>query len=381
MKLKNIIKLGTVISVLLFGLAAGYFIMMRLDMAERNRDVNLYSYIPSECVSVLESDDVNTFLNDAQLHNYNRELDAFRFPGLFDFLLASLNEYTTANGHGLSNQMSRLAVSFHRVGGMRDQVVYFRMGMADEQMLAGMLQEYASGHFLPREEKYRGKTIHVYPLGTEEFLSAYAEEGAFAISYQKSLIEKVIDAKLDKTSLNEDDLFLEMVEKKKGQHTLSLYSRTPAMPFLEMGAECWSEFVFYLNSDVFYLTGDTYMAESATVDEMLRRIHDIGVVRKDGLIISSEKDSTELIMNQVLEDCDTNSRSLFEECVANLSNESMYTFVADMQVVADEPHSFENYLPSFVIDNASLLRRFILSTQLSLNGNRPSHIWVFTYKD
>jgi len=55
MQLKTVVKIGTIVSVLLFCLAVGFYAFMRLDMAERNRDVNLYSLVPSNCVGVLES--------------------------------------------------------------------------------------------------------------------------------------------------------------------------------------------------------------------------------------------------------------------------------------------------------------------------------------
>lgn len=378
MRLRSVVMLGTVISVLLFGMAVGFYVFTRLDMTAYNREVNLYSLVPSDCSGVLESDNINAFLDNSQMQNYNHELKGFQFPGLFEFLLGELNEYSSENAHGLSSQMSRMVVSFHSP---MDQVVYFRMGTADEQLLADMLQEYAPGNFLPKEEVYRGKSIYVYPLSNEEFLAAYTEKGVFVVSFQKRLIEKVIDARLDNTSLSNDEVFSKLIGKKKEQNFLTLYAREAPMPFLNMGPDCWSEYNFYMNSDVVYLTGDTFIpADSQYIEEARERFHEVEIIKEDSLIISSDKDSTVLYMEQAMEPDEMKSYALFDECVANLSRDALFSLVTDMQKVVDVPQEFRPYLPPFIINNASLFRSFILSVQLSLNADRSSHIWVFTYK-
>lgn len=382
MRLKTVAKLSVFISVLLFCVAVGFYAIARLDMTERNREVNLYSLVPNDCVGVLESDNISAFLNEIPSLNYGKELDGFQFPGLFEFLLHQLNEYAVQNAHGLSSQMNHLMVSFHAPGSVRDQVLYFRMGSSDQQMLEDMLKEYAPANFLPKEEKYRGKTIYVYPLGQDEFLAAYSGAGFLALSYQKRLIEQVIDAKLDKNSLNEDPVFSEILTKKKSHHFLTLYGRLAAMPFLNGDTPCWSEFEFHLNSDVLYLTGETYHPEADNVFPVMKqRIESQNLVKEDRLIVSADKDSTWLFMEEAYEANEDGRRTLFNECLANLSREAAFTLLTDMEAVIGNPQRFAGYLPSFILDNAFLFRSFILSVQLSMNQERPSHIWVFTYKN
>ena len=64
MRLRTVVKLGTIISVALFCLAIGYYAFMQLDTAGRNREVNLFSLIPQTSVSVLDSDNINAFLHE-----------------------------------------------------------------------------------------------------------------------------------------------------------------------------------------------------------------------------------------------------------------------------------------------------------------------------
>ena len=97
-------------------------------------------------------------------------------------------------------------------------------------------------------------------------------------------------------------------------------------------------------------------------------------------MLSADKDSTALFMDQAFEANDSGNRTLFNECVANLSNEAFFSFVVDMQKVKDNPSRFQAYLPPFILKNASSFHAFILSVQLLLNEERPSYIWVFTYK-
>ena len=382
MRMKTVVKLGTILSVLLFVLAVGYYAFMRLDMMDRNRDVNLFSLVPSSSVGVLESNNVHAFFDDYSMLNYSDELEKMQFPGLFNFLIHGLNMYAGDNAHGLSYQMNQLVVSFHQPVTPHNQVVYLRLGMADEQLLSDMLREYVSGNFLPKEEEYRGKKILIYPLSHDEFLATYTEEGFVVLSYQKRLVEEVIDAQLDETALGYDTVFSRVLEKKKSKDFLTLYGRSSSIPSLNLDSNTWSEYDFHLNSDVVYLTGDMYALEiNAEKENMIKSLNDMAVVKEEGLFVSVEKDSTTYYMAEAFDANDTGNRTLFNECVANLANEVDFSLVADMQKVEENPQRFESYLPSFMIENASLLRSFILSAQLSLNGERPSHIWVFTYKN
>mgnify|MGYP006967130909 FL=1 len=382
MRMKTVVKLGTILSVLLFVLAVGYYAFMRLDMMDRNRDVNLFSLVPSSSVGVLESNNVHAFFDDYSMLNYSDELEKMQFPGLFNFLIHGLNMYAGDNAHGLSYQMNQLVVSFHQPVTPHNQVVYLRLGMADEQLLSDMLREYVSGNFLPKEEEYRGKKILIYPLSHDEFLATYTEEGFVVLSYQKRLVEEVIDAQLDETALGYDTVFSRVLDKKKSKDFLTLYGRSSSIPSLDLDSNTWSEYDFHLNSDVVYLTGDMYTSEkNAEKENMVNSLNDMAVVKEEGLFVSAQKDSTSYYMDEAFDANDTGNRTLFNECVANLANEVDFSLVADMQKVEENPKHFESYLPSFMIENASLLRSFILSAQLSLNGERPSHIWVFTYKN
>ena len=383
MKLRTVAKLATIASVLLFCLALGCYVFMQLDRAGRHRDVNLFSLVPSDCTGVLYSDNIYAFMDNYPQPNYRDELNRFQFPGLFEFILSGLKEYAGDNAHGLSGQLGHLAVSFHDSPLSNNQVVYLRMEADEKQLLANMLDEFTSSDFLPKEEKYRGKRIRVYPLGDEDFLATYEGKGFWALSYQKRLIEKVIDASLDETSVADDELFSRMQDKKKkSRHFMTLYTRSASMPFLEQEGKCWSEYEFHLNSDVLYLTGEMLSPDEETCAEGIElRIQEMEGVEEPSLIVSTDKDATGAYVEKALAIAETGDRTLFNECVANLSTDAAFTLAVDMEAVAKEPQRFREYLPEFVLSHKDLFLPFVLSVQLTLNEGHVSHIWVFTYKD
>ena len=382
MQLRIIIKWGTLLSVLLFCLAMGYYAYMRLDMAEHSRKVNLFSLVPSDCVGVLESHDVEGLFENRPMLNYGDELERLKFPGLFQIVLEAIHKYSDENVHGLGDRLNGMLVSFHNPQDFNEQVIYLRLDNNEEGMLTDVIYEYTSESYPVKEENYRGERIGIYPLGGDEFLATYWGKGFLVISCQKRLVEKAIDAWMDETSLDDDAVFSQIKNRRKAKTLVTLYGRFTSIPFLNIPMDCWSEYGFYFNSDVFYLTGDTYVADSLSCLELAQhRMQEIPLAKEDGVVMSADKDSTVFLTNWAYDINETEDRTLFYECVANLSHEADFTLVADMQKVGEDPKRFQFLLPPFMLNNVWLFRPFILSAQLSLNGGRFTQLWVFTYKN
>ena len=130
-----------------------------------------------------------------------------------------------------------------------------------------------------------------------------------------------------------------------------------------------------------YLTGETFGEDDSVLLKTTGdALQEVSVVNEPNLFISSDKDSTSYYMNVAYDANESGNRLLYNECMANLSSEASFSMVVDMQEVVETPERFQTYLCPFLLENAHLFQSFILSTQYSLNGNRPSHMWVFTYK-
>lgn len=380
MKLNTLVKLVTVISVLLFSIAVGYYAFIHLSMADRNRTVNLYSLVPADCSGVLESDDISAYLHELPNLNYGNELECFQFPGLFGFVIDALDGYAAESAHGLSPHLNRLLVSFHEPYDVSDQVVYFQTGGSDETFFSDLFRGYMPGHFLSKEEEYRGETIVVYPLNHEEYLSVYTDAGFMVISFQKKLIEKVIDTRLDETSLD-DDISFSRIHNNKKKHFLTLYTCESTGLMSEFDVTCWNEYDFHMNSDILYLTGETFVSTEEDVESLLSEyMRKIPVLRTEGLFVSADKDSTQYYMEKSYEANESGEFLLFNECIYNLSDEAFFSLVADMQAVSNEYEILKSYLPSFIGKNVHLFSPFVLSAQYTWVNNRLSHIWTFTYK-
>lgn len=137
-----------------------------------------------------------------------------------------------------------------------------------------------------------------------------------------------------------------------------------------------------MNSDVVYLTGDTFMPDTCScTSEFVAKMQSVPDVKEDSVVISGNKDSMNGYMDEAIEENDGSGRTLFDECVANLPRDASFMLVADMHKVSENPERFRPYLPPFILENATLFHSFILSTQLSISEDRLSHIMVLTYKD
>ncbi len=378
MKTGTVIKLGVTLSVVLFCIAVGFYAFTQLSLTDRNKDINLYTIVPAEgCIGLLESDNILYYQDALPQLNYRGELVNFRFPGLFNYLLGGLNEYTAQTVHGLSGRMNSMLVSFHAPGTMRDQVVYYRLGEGDEQVFDEILRGRAPNGAEPKKEKHEGKTIHIYPLESGEFLAVYKEAGFFVASYQKRLIEQVIETREDSgRALVAQETFARAVEKKKAHNYLTLYARTAALPLLQ-DEGCWSEFDFYMNSDVVYLTGEMFANDTCRVERLAERWQTVSDVREDSVFVSANPETMAAYMDEV---SSKESHTLFDECVVNLSRDADFMLVVDMEQVVRDPERFRPYLPPYLMEYARFFHSFILSVQLTEVNGRLSHIFVLTYK-
>lgn len=382
MRLRLIIKLGTVVSVVLFALAIGYYTFTKLEVTNREREVDLFSLVPSDCIRVLECDDVYGNLDEYSMLDYGDNLAEFQFPGLSGFILQKWALLSNEGVHGNENQISSLVVSFHNLTSLDEQVVFLKSNVSGKQLMKDLLQRFPFGAFVSKEEEYRDQKIEIYPLGNEKFLASYSDVGFLVLSYQKRLIERVIDAHLDGTSLRKDSVFSQMLKKKKTKMPFTLYGDSSSVPFLDLETGCWSQFDCQMNSDVFYWTGNIFLPDSVNgvegVNDCFRKMT---ILKEENLLVSADRDSTVSFTNKAYDANEGGSRTLFNECVANLSHEADFVLVVDMQKVEENPERFTEYLPRFILDNVHLLRKFILSVQVTLNGGKISQMWVFTYKD
>ena len=377
MRFRTVVRLGVILSVILFCIGVGFYSFASLTEVEKGKNLDLYTLVPGNCSGVLETDNIDFYTSEFPRMAYAGDLDTLRHAGLLNTILNELIQFTSTNSHGLGNQMNQIMLSFHNPNSSRDIVAYFRIGKAGKNFLLDMFINKYGEKYEKKKEKYRGENIEIFPVNNKDFLSVFSGEGFVAVSYQKRLIEEVIDTYKDKTSLRNDPVF-STIHLKKSANYMSLYGRTASFPLLSGGhTHCWSEFDIHLNSDVLYLSGSMHEPDSCMHD-VVGRLNNIKTLREDSLLIVSGREKVDSCISEILAAPRT---KIFDECISNLSREASYIMVVDMDKVADNPQRFREYLPSFIIDHTDFFRPFIVSVQVSEINGKLSHIYVFTYKE
>jgi hypothetical protein len=379
MQIRSVIKLGVVLSVVLFCIGIAFYGFARLSMADKENRVDIFEFVPKDCAGILETDNIDNFMHVFSQAAYSSQLDTLHRAGLMNDILSDLSRYSSAAAHGLSYQMNHVVISFHRPHTAMDVVAYFRIGKEGKHQLIEAVKGKHGADFVPKKETYRGKKIEIYPLSSTRYLSVYTTDGLVVVSYQKKLIEQVIDAVKDNNSLREDSVFTSIHHTQPASF-ITIYGRTPSVPFLgKESCHSWSEYDIHLNSEVFYLSGQMKEEQSDCLDRMLQAVHTVPVVSEsDSLLVVSGRERVDSCISKVIA---SPSHTLFDECVSNLSRDASYIMVTDMEKVAAAPEQFASYLPPFLIRHADLFRSFILSIQFTEVNNRLSHIFVFTYKE
>lgn len=379
MQIRSVIKLGVVLSVVLFCIGIAFYGFARLSMADKENRVDIFEFVPKDCAGILETDNIDNFMHVFSQAAYSSQLDTLHRAGLMNDILSDLSRYSSAAAHGLSYQMNHVVISFHRPHTAMDVVAYFRIGKEGKHQLIEAVKGKHGADFIPKKETYRGKKIEIYPLSSTRYLSVYTTDGLVVVSYQKKLIEQVIDAVKDNNSLREDSVFTSIHHPQPASF-ITIYGRTLSVPFLgKESCHSWSEYDIHLNSEVFYLSGQMKEEQADCLDRMLQAVHTVPVVSEsDSLLVVSGRERVDSCISKVIA---SPSHTLFDECVSNLSRDASYIMVTDMEKVAAAPEQFASYLPPFLIRHADLFRSFILSIQFTEVNNRLSHIFVFTYKE
>ncbi len=376
MKLRTVGKIGAFLSVVLFCVGVMVYGFVRVYGVEEGKDVNLLSLVPADCIGLLETDNLDLLASRMPQTAYADKFDSVRTAGILPIIFDDLVSYSGGNTHGVGNCMGRLMVSFHCISDEKAMVAYFTTSRSGTKMFSEMLQRKGIG-FRPKTEVYRGRKLVVFPVRDGDFLTTYSGPGFVAVSYQKSLIEKVIDTEKGERSLAKDALFGEVYHDKSANF-VTLYTRGVAFPFLSDGHQSgWSEFNMHLNSEMFYMSGSIHVPDSCltAVQDRLAQVHP---QETDSVLILA---GTESIDSCIYRKNKLVTRSIFDECVVNLSDDAIYVMVADMDKVIQYPESYKALLPTFVADHFYLFRSFVFSMQLNKTDGAYSHLLIFTYKE
>ncbi|MCD8091417.1 MAG: DUF3352 domain-containing protein [Bacteroides sp.] len=270
MKLRLLIQTAVVVSVVLLCTGFGVYSFLRLNSVEDQREFNLYSLVPQDATAVLETDRMADLVDDINELNCSKDNHFLYVSELFVYLKKHLSTLVEDTPHGLSKQMNKMLISFHEPDTPMNQVLYCSLGSGDYELVESFVQKYCSSTFPSKFFDYDGEEIRIYPMPDGRFLSAYLTSDFLAVSFQKRLIEQVIDARRDKKSLMNLPSFCAMHAGKHSNVAATVYVRMKAV---DMGKPTdgirsqtrlgsWAEFDMKFNEDAIYCSGISHGTDS-----------------------------------------------------------------------------------------------------------------------
>lgn len=252
MNKKTISRTIILLVILLLCSAIGTFYYVKLELQEKNGKTNLFSLIPEDCEAIIEVNNIHSLFQNLHYTAFSESYKGLQISDLINLLDKKFNYLDEQKAHGLSGQMNHLLISFHSPESSADQVIYGHLGNEDKSFIESFLKQANTTTIVPKEVKYNGESILIYPITNEEFLACYFQKGFYAISFQKKLIEKVIDTHLHRMpSIQNDSVFALLSTQKKPANSLYLYARSQPL-------SNWTEFNIRIHNEAIYMAGNCF---------------------------------------------------------------------------------------------------------------------------
>lgn len=270
MKFRLLIRVAVIVSVVLLCTGFGAYSFLRMNAVENQQDFNLYTLVPQDVTAVLETDRMADLMEDINELHCSKDGHFLYVSELFVYLKKHLYTLLGDTPHGLSKQMNKMLISFHEPDTPLNQVLYCSLGSGDYELVESFVRKYCSSTFPSKFFDYKGEEIRIYPMSDGRFLAAYVTPDFLAVSFQKRLIEQVIDARRSKKSLMNIPSFREMHAGKNTDVAATVYVRMKAV---DMGKKTdgirsqtrlgsWAEFDIKFNEDAIYCSGISHGTDS-----------------------------------------------------------------------------------------------------------------------
>ncbi len=285
MKFRLFIRITLIIILVLLCVGLGVYSFLRLDAVENKQEFNLYTLVPQDAIAVVETDRMAELVEEINNLQCSRNNHFLYISELFVYLKNYLYTLVGDTPHGFSKQMNKMLLSFHEPDNPLNQVLYCTLGAGDYELVESFVQKYVANTSPPTKFTYQKEEICVYPVADGRFLSVYFTSDFLAISFQKKLIEQVIDALHHKTSLMDIPTFRTMHEGRRAHAMATVYVRMKSVDMgkgneeglqqTEIGS--WAEFDMKFNENAIYCSGISYGTDTTqTFINALRRQEPVG---------------------------------------------------------------------------------------------------------
>ncbi|WP_321331089.1 DUF3352 domain-containing protein [uncultured Bacteroides sp.] len=280
MKSRLFIRIAVISSIVLLCASIGLYSYSKLSAMQGREEFNLYSLVPPDAHVLFETDDLSGFMADFNELSSSKSGHELHLSRLFSVIRSHFHLLIEEMPHGLSEQMNKMLVSFHTPDDDRSQVFYCSLGEDDPKLMETFIYKYFASPFPSKLFDYKGEEIRIYPMSDGDFLACYFTSRFFVVSYQKRLIEKVIDARLSGKSLFTDSAFKQVYNQKRKDQSSTVYIHMLPIPmgkstdgirsFSMLGG--WMGFDLKMNGDAVYLSGASHDVDTClTFMNALRR--------------------------------------------------------------------------------------------------------------
>ena len=271
MKSRFIIRTVITISIVLLCAGFGIYSFYQLNAVERQQDFNLYELVPADAVAVLETDMADKLVEDINQLDCSKDNHFLYVSDLFSYLKKYLSTLTDETPHGLSRQMNKMLISFHEPESTSNQILYCALGTKDYELVETFIRKFCSSAFPVKYFDYKGAEIRIYPMSDGRFLSVYLTSDYVAVSFQKRLIEQVIDARISRHSLLDVSSFKRMRNEQHSNVAAKLYLRMRQVDMGMTGDEShlqsslgnWAEFDIKCDENAIYCSGISQVCDTA----------------------------------------------------------------------------------------------------------------------
>jgi hypothetical protein len=280
MKIHITFRITTITVIILLCTGIVFSLYFRMSATERAGEFDLYTLVPGGSRVIVDTENMTGLMLNINDLTCSKDTHFLYFSRFFCYLKDHINTLIGHTPHGLSRQMNRMLISFHEPGGDHDQVFYCRLDAGDDKLIEEFIHTYFVSSFPSRFFDYRGEEIRIYPMSGDLFLACYVTSEFLVVSFQKKLVEQVIDARLSERSILSDTCFSRI---RKGRRTAAPATIYAFMQPVAMGKESdslrceadlggWAEFHVALNGDAIHLSGISHDADScaATFTNTLR---------------------------------------------------------------------------------------------------------------
>lgn len=223
MRSNYLIRVSLIVCIVLLCTGFAVYSFMHLDAMDERRDFNLYTLIPEDVAAVFETDRAAELIECIDNMACSRDKHFLYASDLFSCVKKYLRVLMEKEPHGLSWEMNEILISFHNPDVNNDQVLYCRLGTDDRELLDSYISRYGMSGFSSKMFNYKGQAINIYPLADGRFLAVWMKRDFLVVSFQKRLIERVIDAWKQKKSLARLDNFRSIIEKRREENKAMIY--------------------------------------------------------------------------------------------------------------------------------------------------------------